>query len=475
MTFSLAIVLFASLTIRGATENLQRGVAVKVAGDSICAEHPLPRFYAQRDYAPAWVVDGRLTPVAFALIDAIEHAADHGLRPDDYHIAAIRRARDDELDLLLTDAFFLLASHLASGRVDPVSLEPTWCLTARPIDLVGALEEALDTGDVSDTLQRIAPAHPQYRLLLDELARLRAIEEGGGWGQVERGRIDQLMARLTISGDLQGNHTTLDADVERALRRFQRLHGLAADGVAGARTLAELNVPAEDRIRQIELNLERWRWLPATLGDRYALVNIPAFHLTVIDQGRVVLEMRIVVGQVMKRTPVFSTAITQVVFNPSWFVPDSIASDELWPAQSRDPSYFEREHIEVLGNGSLRQKPGPWNALGRIKFNMPNRYSVYMHDTPSRTLFGQSVRTFSHGCIRLEKPGELMQVLLPGEDLARHDDGVERAVDVASPLPVHILYWTVFADEIGELHFVPDVYGRDAALDEAMRKRPDRF
>jgi L,D-transpeptidase YcbB len=460
VTLSIGILIAASLTIRGATDQLQRGATVTVAGETICAEHPLPRFYAQRNYAPAWTVDGKLAPVATSLLDAIEHAPDHGLRPADYHIDAIRTAHDDELDLLLTDAFFLLASHLASGRVDPISMEPTWCLPSRPVDLAGVLEEALDNGDVRDVLERVGPAHPQYAQLRTELSRLRGMQ----WGTVTRGHADQVIARLTAGGEFDG-------DLDRSLKRFQRLHGLTVDGVAGPRTIAELNVPVAERIRQIEVNLERLRWMPATLGDRYALVNIPAFRLMVFDRGPIALSMRIVVGQALKRTPVFSTTVTQVIFNPSWYVPDSIADEELWPAQRRNHSYLKSQHMEVLANGSIRQKPGPWNALGRIKFNMPNGFSVYMHDTPAQTLFEASVRTFSHGCIRLEKPDELAAYL----GVEPCSDREECSVDVQSPLPVHILYFTAFTGDDGEVHYAPDVYGRDVVLAGAMRRRPDRF
>ncbi len=483
MTSPISLLLIASLTIRGATSELQRGLAVSIAGERICATHPLPQFYAGRNWAPAWTVNGSPSPVALAMIDTIEHASDHGLRPADYHLDAIRKAEGEELDLLLSDAFFLFASHLNSGRVDPESMEPTWCLPPRSADFVATLEEALDTGQVRDSLERLAPVHPQYRRLLEELAHLRAIASHGGWNTIEPGpplragdsgaRTDQLIARLVAPAELDATHSSFDAAVDQAVRRFQRLHGLSDDGVAGPRTIEELNVSPSQRARQIELNLERWRWLPNSLGERYALVNIPSFELSVVEQERTVLSMRIVVGQAVRETPVFSTSIRQVIFNPSWYVPERIAGGELWPKQRRDRSFFRREHIEVLPDGGLRQTPGPWNALGRIKFNMPNRYTVFIHDTPQRTLFVRSERAFSHGCIRVEKPAELAQYLLRGP--LPETGGLERAVDLASPFPVHILYWTVFIGAGGAIHYAPDVYGRDDVLDEAMRRKPGPF
>ncbi|HEX9161513.1 MAG TPA: L,D-transpeptidase family protein, partial [Thermoanaerobaculia bacterium] len=284
------------------------------------------------------------------------------------------------------------------------------------------------------------------------------------------------------SGDLEPGHPTFDAAVKAAVKHFQHLHGLEDDGVGGQLTIRELNVPLADRIRQIEINLERWRWLPARLGDRHAIINLPEFNLTVVENEWPVLSMRIVVGKdFTHRTPVFSSEITQVVFNPYWNVPDSIADRELWPEQRRDPGYFAREHIEVLAGGRLRQKPGPWNALGSIKFNIPNRYAVYLHDTPSRELFSRAVRTFSHGCMRVEKPVDLALYLLrdnPGwtkeRIIEQSKTGVERAIDLRSPLTVHVLYWTAYVDG-GEVHFAPDIYARDPALDAAMRKRAPRF
>ncbi|HEX7420665.1 MAG TPA: L,D-transpeptidase family protein [Thermoanaerobaculia bacterium] len=212
-------------------------------------------------------------------------------------------------------------------------------------------------------------------------------------------------------------------------------------------------------------------------------MNIPQFQLSVVEAERIVMTMRIVVGKdFTHRTPVFSSEIKEVVFSPDWDVPESIAAKEMWPKQRLDPAFFMREHIEVLASGRLRQKPGPWNSLGLLKFNLPNPYAVYLHDTPARELFGRSVRTFSHGCMRIEKPVDLAAYLLresPGwtveRIVAESQKGVEHTVAVRSPLPVHILYWTAFVDEAGELHFAPDVYDRDDVLDRAMRKPAPRF
>ena len=385
-----------------------------VGGERICAEAPLKTFYARRNGEVAWS-DAN----ARDLIDAISHANEDGLRASDYHLEAIRsvESREDR-DLLLTDAFLLFATHLLAGRVDPQSIEPTWCLEPRANDVIASLETALAENDVHEMLARLAPQHEGYRRLREELARLRAM----------------------------------------ALRGETEAYG----------------APIGDRIRQVELNLERWRWLPASLGTRYVLVNIPEFHLSVIENERDVLSMRIVVGKFYQRTPVFSASITQVVFSPYWNVPDSIADKEIWPKARRNRRYLARQHMELV-HGRLRQTPGSWNSLGLIKFNMPNRYTVYLHDTPAKTLFDEAARAFSHGCMRIEKPVDLAMLLLGWERervVKESMRGKEKFVDVASPVPVHVLYWTAYVGEDNELHFAPDVYHRDDVLDRAMRLPP---
>jgi murein L,D-transpeptidase YcbB/YkuD len=477
-----------AVTIRSAVASLSQGRTVVVSGDPICASRPLPLFYTRRQFVPAWSArDGD------ELLATINDAGSDGLDPAEYHLASIMRTSDAEpRDLLLTDAFLLLTSHLLSGRVDPESIEPTWCLTPRANDLVAALETALELHDVRATIARMAPTHRDYRALRAALAAYRRMAIAGGWPRLDAGSslrlgdrgvpVMQLRARLVASGDLQQTGEDFDAAVDTAVRRFQRLHGLADDGVIGPRTRAELNVAVAARIRQLELNLERWRWLPSSLGDPYALINIPAFSLDVTEHERLVISMRIVVGQEYKQTPIFSGAIMQVILSPDWDVPNSIATKELWPRERRTPGYLEREHIKVLPGGRLRQTPGPWNSLGLIKFNIPNRYDVYLHDTPARQLFALSNRAFSHGCMRIEKPVELAAWLLRDRPEWTRDRivqesqrGIETSIDVTKPLAVHVLYWTAFVDDAGELHFAPDIYHRDPRLDAAMRRPPSRF
>jgi len=316
------------------------------------------------------------------------------------------------------------------------------------------------------------------------------VEPGDAWPGVPA-----LRARLQAEGDLpattpQAPSDRYAGDLPQAVRRFQQRHGLEPDGILGARTLAELAVPAEDRVRRIELTLERLRWLGATPPGRYVAVNLPAFRLWAVDGGRVALSMAVVVGRVASRTPVFVDAIEAVEFNPYWNVPRSIAARELYPSFARDPGWLAAQHMDLIGGdvprdlraalasgaARLRQRPGPWNALGRVKFVMPNPHDVYLHDTPARALFARSRRDFSHGCIRLEDPLALAAFALQGRPEAPRaliDEVLatdrNRVVPLAAPIPVLIFYATVTAGADGRLSFLPDLYGHDVRLEQALR------
>jgi murein L,D-transpeptidase YcbB/YkuD len=259
--------------------------------------------------------------------------------------------------------------------------------------------------------------------------------------------------------------------LEQAVRGFQERHGLVPDGAVGPATLGELNQRPDDHVREIAINLERWRWMPRDLGKRYVLVNIAGFSLEAVDAGRRALDMRVIVGKPYTRTPMFGSTMKSVVLNPSWYVPASIANKELWPKARRDASYLRRNGYEVLPGGRIRQRPGAGNALGRIKFLFPNRFGVYLHDTPSHGLFGQTVRTFSHGCIRIEKPLDLAVWALrddpqwtPQALETALATGRERSIPLSSRIAVHVAYWTAWVDDAGVLQVGRDVYGRDAEL-----------
>jgi murein L,D-transpeptidase YcbB/YkuD len=320
----------------------------------------------------------------------------------------------------------------------------------------------------------------------------RKVEPGDAWIGVEA-----LRARLRDEGDLAPDAPAAAGDrydgaTADALRRFQARHGLDPDGVVGAATLAALRVPAAARLRQIELTLERLRWIGPTPRGRWIAVNIPEFRLWAIEGGRVATTMAVVVGKAASSTPVFVDAVEAVEVNPYWNVPRSIASKELYPKLARDAGWLASQQMELLGRADLRgdglrqalasgaarlrQRPGPNNALGRVKLVMPNAHDVYLHDTPARALFARSRRDFSHGCIRLERPLELAAFALAGRPggttaalQAAIDEGTNRTLRVAPPIPVLIFYATVNVDGDGRPRFMPDVYGHDARLDAALR------
>lgn len=488
------IVLRARISAGGARLRLEiDGRAFRAAPDLAC-------FYERRGFAPAWSGDRGPLPSAYELLAALAAAGDDGLRPEDYSEAALRKVVDAsrispeatrraELDLLLSDAFLSFAADLRHGKVNPEAIYTECALAPDATDLAEVLEAALGGNRVRAALADQAPPQKAYKLLRVALRRYRdlalradsdPVPPGPTLRLGDRGeRVAALEAHLVAAAEADAAVPLPPAEVPdlfdealaESLRRFQERHGLEDDGVAGKATLAELNQRAADHVLQIEANLERWRWLPHDLGKRHVLVNIAAFHLEAVDNGRTALEMRVIVGKPFTKTPMFSSAINAVVLNPSWYVPKKIAVEEILPKAAKDPAYLRREGYEVLSATRLRQKPGPGNALGRIKFFFPNRFGVYLHDTPAPGLFGRTVRAFSHGCIRIEKPFDLAVWALRGdpkwtpEAIRAGIDAVkERRVPLPEALPVHVAYWTAWVGDDGVLRLGRDVYRRDAEL-----------
>jgi murein L,D-transpeptidase YcbB/YkuD len=494
-------------------------------------------FYRQRQYAPAWFEEQSLTEQARELTEILRQARSEGLVPEDYHVSAIAALMDLQrifnayeelwnasalarLDILLTNAFLRYATHLTLGRVDPAAVYPQeWRAVQRRADAVQVLRLSLDQGRVAEALADLVPAYPEYFQLRDYLARCRRLAEQGGWPQIPAGRtvnpgeedwrIPWLRRRLVRVGDLDrepdSDPQVFDGETVAALMRFQQRHGLKTDGVLGPETVAALNVTVEERIRQIEINLERWRWLPKALGNRYLLVNIAGFNLTVVENGAPVLKMAVVVGTPFRRTPVFSANLGYLIFSPYWNVPVTILREDKLPLIKADPDYLAAHHYEIVSwqdfpnrlldpkaldwsgitasnfPGLLRQKPGPWNPLGRVKFMFPNDFSVYLHDTPDRHLFALEQRSFSSGCIRIERPFDLALYLLQGQKgwdarsiRKAMSSNLTRRVDLQRPIPVHILYQTAWVDGQGRLQTRQDLYQRDAALYAALRDRGPR-
>ena len=507
--------------------------AMVAADERVRAAPTVARYYRETGFEPGWTGPDGPTPLVDSLLAALRAADREGLRPADYHVAAIdslRRhlqARADagasmdpralaDFELLCTDAFLLYGTHLLRGRLDPEALVPTWTLDRRRADLTEHLRSALQSGTVRAALRQLRPPQPGYAAFRRAYARYRRLAERGGWPTVPEGpaleegvedeRVPVLRRRLRATGDLTGppasNPFRLDAALRRAIARFQERHGLAIDGVVGPATRAALNVPVEARLRQIEVNMERWRWLPRDLGDPHVRVNIADFWLRVVEGGAPVLQMRVVVGTRYRQTPVFSDRLSYLVFNPYWHVPPRIATQDRLPEFQRDPSLVSRLGFEVLDGWGpdarvvdpstidwgrlsadnfpyrLRQRPGPANALGRVKFMFPNRHNVYLHDTPARSLFGRTERGFSSGCIRVERPVDLATYLLrDNEDWtearvrSEMSRSTERTVVLQQKVPVHLLYWTAWPED-GTLHFRNDIYRRDEAVASALAAPP---
>jgi murein L,D-transpeptidase YcbB/YkuD len=460
---------------------------------------------------------------------------DHdGLRPSDYHLANIEgllaqldlngelgRPLDAnilaDLDLLLTDAFFLCGSHLLTGHVNPETIQSEWLIKSRYEDLVRMLQRAIEINEIEGTLRKLSPQYPGYMKLRKALAHYSNIEKLGGWPEVPTGskmelgdrdiRIKALRSRLLISGDIdvseERNLNVFDEELGRGVRRFQARHGLKVDGIVGRHTLRTLNVPLEKRIDQLKANLERWRWLPESLGSRYIVVNIANFELEVIEDGRVLMEMPVVVGKRYRMTPVFTGTMTYLEVNPYWHIPWSIARKDILPKVRKNPEYLYKKNIKVFSSWKnsakeiapesvdwsqvtsknlsfkFRQEPGASNSLGRVKFMFPNKFNVYLHDTPAKELFNKSRRIFSSGCIRVKKPIELMNYLLRDDPnwnqksiLKAIDSNRTEKVKLSNPIPVHLLYWTAWVDFEGRTCFREDVYGRDTLLIKALIKGP---
>jgi len=498
----------------------------------------LRQIYEDRQYRPLWVGIRPLPERTKELIANLCDAEREGLRPADYRLSELRRTLErlqpsfDKqrpeafavLDLELTRRFLDYGADLLAGRLDPKAVASEWYIRVRRSSIDGTLRGAAQAEEFQGIVAPLRPQLPGYADLVKALAGYREILEHGGWPKVpgrsnlRRGargpRVAVLRRRLRITGDLTGwagNKPVYNRAVAKAVAHFQSRHGISSNGIVGAATLAALNVPVQIRIRQIQLNLERYRWLPAEFGHRYIYVNIPDYRLSAYEVGKPVLNMRVVVGGEYKNaTPVFADSMTLVVFRPYWYVPQRILAREILPQIRKKRSYLARNHFEVIDakyesrvlnprriNWSrvdltkvrLRQRGGsPTNPLGLVKFMFPNQLAIYLHDTPARRSFSRSQRTLSHGCVWVEKPVELAYYVLGGQGdwnekkirqamLTAHSataggrlDG--HSVTLEQPLPVYIVYFTAFVRD-GVVNFRPDAYGKDRqALARLGKLRP---
>lgn len=513
--------------IRNRIESAGTPPKIEINNEIIYASIALPLFYEKRGYQPAWIYKKKLSENAKRLIGEIKLASNEGLIPDDYHLIKISEMSDKlknekniellvDLDLLLTDAFLIYASHLLSGKVNPITIDPEWFTNLKEADFVSILDSSLYHNNISKALRDLLPMHDKYKRLKQGLENYRKIEDQGGWREIPDGplpkigdndnRVPLIRQRLIAAEDLKEiaviDSTRYDSSLVDAIKRFQKRHGLDIDGQLGPKTIAAMSVSVLERINQIRLNLERWRWLPQFFGEKYIIVNIANFELDVYEKNQIVLDMRIIAGKTYRRTPVFSDQMSYLVFSPYWNIPNNITVSDIIPMIRKDIEYLNKMKIKVLhGYGSnmknidpmtinwedidnfnknywLRQEPGPANLLGGVKFMFPNRFNVYLHDTPAKDLFGKTSRDFSSGCIRIEKPEELAIYLLKDQfewtlDKIREamKRGTEQTVRLFPAMPVHILYWTSWVDENGLINFRNDIYNRDKSLLDALNEK----
>ncbi len=512
--------------IRGA---LDRGLAtalkVRMQGYSaLQIDRKLHSWYEQRTFSPLWFADGKLSPRADDLRAALYASIDDGLRPNDYFVQQIEERWSSaeleklaELDLLLTLAAVRLATDARIGRYElrAIDTQPFAGSRLEPPELVTDVLDVANQTDIAKAIREQFPRHRQYLRMKQALADYRKIAVAGGWGTIpgiiplrpgsSGPRVHALVERLTASGDLIekiGPDESYGVLVEAAVKSFQRRHGIPPTGEVHARTLAELNVPVEQRILSLLINLERWRWLDRDFIEKKAVyVNIAGYELFALKGPTPELRLPVIVGKAFHATPVFSDLIEYIEFNPYWNVPVSIAANEILPKLKSNAGYLKAEHMRLYPKGgpsdgelspdsihwssvrksemhrySIRQDPGPWNALGALKFVFPNSYSVYLHDTPNRELFAQNKRAFSHGCIRVSNPAQFASFLLETPEDPWPVDRVEeliatgknQIVRLPHPVPVHLTYRTAWVDRDATVNFRSDLYRRDLALGASL-------
>jgi murein L,D-transpeptidase YcbB/YkuD len=449
-------------------------------------------FYTRRNFEPAWS-DPANEQRAHEVLD---NAGAEGLSARDYAADSIQPPSDGDpgrrarYDLLLTNSLLHYAHDVREGRIAPDEAYQDADYRVKGYDDPAELEGALRSGGFDAFLKSLPPPQDGYRSLRDLLSRYRQIAANGGWQRLPADRpitlrrkdplLSQLNERLAAEDRTYAAGAARPSVVRQALLRFQRSHGLNATGSADKDTIAELNVDVGARIARIEANMERWRWLPRAFEQRYVEVNVPAAYLNVVDSGQVVLSSRVVVGRGTDPTPLLRADATSITINPVWHIPSKIARKEILPKLRHDHSYLRTHHIEIVDRSTmkLKQLPGPKNALGAIKIDMPNRFNVYLHDTPGQSVFAKNMRDESHGCMRVEQILPLASIALTGnagdaiQDLIGAIDSEDtQKVPLPAPLPIYVVYWSVTAADDGSAQFWPDIYGRDDRLISELQKR----
>lgn len=490
-----------------------------VAGERLIEPDAIERFYKARKSRIAWDHDD--IP---KIVKAIRGVAADGLNPDDYHLGVIEKLHEQrehattaeaeaDLDLLLSDAIAAMVDHMRYGKVHPKTLDPRWNVDPRddmpPLD--STLADVAQSRNPIEAIETYRPDHFIYKGLMNELARLREIEGSGGWGTVPPGRaikpsmsdarVPSVRSRLLKGGELEqsssSDSSTLYAGaLVNAVKVFQAHHRLPETGVIDRKTVDAMNVSASARAGQVRVNMERARWVLGGLKGDFILVNLPAFKAYYIQGNRNVWEGRTQIGEEAKQTPTFRAKMTTVVLNPDWTVPKSIVTEEIFPEIQEGKDALGSRKLHVYdGNGNevdassvdwgspenfnytLKQPPGSDNALGRVKLLFPNKYSIYMHDTPSKHLFESSKRTFSHGCIRTENVMQLAEILLRGQESDAQIQqalatGETKNIAIRHKPYVLIVYWTVSVGASGEVRYAEDIYNLDQPLLNRLNGSP---
>lgn len=514
-----ACTMFAPLSAQAQTTTLSLPPEASALMTALSAgsDANLYAFYEATDFEPVFV--GRIARLS-ALLSALETANEHGLPVDHQRIQDLREAMaaagqpetNAALELLAAHIYLEFATDLTSGVLNPdeisdlINFDPV-----RPSTdvLMAKVADSMGSGALYEGLE---PQDPSYNALQAELASLESLVETGGWGpKITAGRtlrpghsgarVLAMRQRLIALGyaEIEGESPTYDAALVDAVKAFQTDNTLNADGIVGPKTLIALNSDPSVQMQQVIVNLERRRWLNYDLGTRHIFVNQAAYMAYVVDYGLPTLATRVVVGKTSAKfqTPEFIDSMTHMVVNPSWNVPQSIASQEYLPQLLRDPSVLIRQNITMRVRGSgehvdarlvdlsqytqnnfpfvLQQRPGGGNALGKVKFMFPNRYNIYLHDTPSKSLFNRDTRAYSHGCVRVQRPFDLAYTLLApqsddpeGDFKAALNTGRETQVNLVTPVPIYLTYQSVFLDENGELAYRVDIYGRDQLVFDAL-------
>ncbi|MBE9529800.1 MAG: L,D-transpeptidase family protein [Proteobacteria bacterium] len=517
--------------IRSRAEHVQQFKEMYLQDASISGIVVLPKLYEQRDFRPAWTNPRNVE----GLLRIIGEMDREGLYPADYHQEKLGDLKQQleqtdnpapellaDFDIALSDALTRIVYHILFGKVDPERLDANWNIYREIEDIEPAtwLQNLINSQDIYQALREIMPDERFFVVLRKGLEEYRTIAENGGWPTIPEGpvlkkdmsdeRIPLIRQRLQITGDLKDSQNLQDQFFDDALfeavQHFQNRHGLNPDGVIGKNTLETMNVSVQKRIEQILVNLERGRWVYRDIDDEFILVNIAGFKANYIGDNKLVWKARAQVGKDYRRTPIFKAELKYLVFNPTWTVPPTILKKDVLPAIKRDSTYLEKKNMKVIDRSgkpvnpasldwskytgknfpySIRQEPGPSNALGRVKFIFPNKHFVFLHDTPSKELFERETRTFSSGCIRVENPFHLAEALLKNPEkwnLNKIEQLIEtgktKTVYLNKPIPVLLLYATAFHTlDDDNVHFRNDVYDRDQAILKELQehfKRKER-